>query len=880
MKFELFPFQETARKNLLIALDVARYAQRHGSQIISFTAPTGAGKTIITAAMVESIYLGDEDNPARADAIFVWLSDSPELNAQSKEKFYRNADDFIKAKLVTIDETFNQEILDDGKIYFLNTQKLSKTGNLTRHSDFRQFTIWETLQNTILEKSERLIFIIDEAHRGMKGRLATQATTIMQKFIKGSPEDGLDAAPLIIGMSATIERFNNLARGINSSQHKVEVTVDDVKTSGLLKERIIVVYPDADEKFFVAKDMAMLEAAADDWKDKIIHWQNCAAEVKPIFIVQVQNGSGDKISETDLDECLKKICERTGFNFEVGEVVHTFGGAGDLMINNLRVVYEEPSAISGNENIRAVFFKESLSTGWDCPRAETMMSFRRAVDATYIAQLLGRMIRTPLQRRIESDDTLNDVRLFLPQFDKNSVQLVLDKLQGEDIPADIYSEQFGTKKFEVLTVDAAPKINSSPSIPKENSQPEKILPPDEILTLTPEEISKPKVQPAAQEEFLSRREILNAINAMGLLNYDVRSKRINDYLKSLFNLAHFLTRHLIAPQALDEVRDKTTNFICDCIGELKASGDYDSLKAKAKQFKLSAQTFDVFGKTVRNSVEQNLFTTTDSDIERQFLQAEVKLKGAGIAYAYVNKFCADIDAADDYKIDVILFASSNDFLNRLEKLAQKIFCELNDTYRRKIANAEPSIRREWDKIISDGDEISEHNFYLPATVEFPHDNGGEKFLNHLFADKRGAAYIKLNTWEAGVLKEEQRRKDFICWLRNLERKSWALCLPYKNEAGATHEFYPDLIIIRRDADGFVADVLEPHDSTRRDNFGKAQALAKYAKKNSGVGRLELIRQEKNYFKRVDLSRSEIREKILRASTNNELDNLFDEHGKI
>ena len=300
MKFELFPFQETARKNLLIALDVARYAQRHGSQIISFTAPTGAGKTIITAAMVESIYLGDEDNPARADAIFVWLSDSPELNAQSKEKFYRNADDFIKAKLVTIDETFNQEILDDGKIYFLNTQKLSKTGNLTRHSDFRQFTIWETLQNTILEKSERLIFIIDEAHRGMKGRLATQATTIMQKFIKGSPEDGLDAAPLIIGMSATIERFNNLARGINSSQHKVEVTVDDVKTSGLLKERIIVVYPDADEKFFVAKDMAMLEAAADDWKDKIIHWQNCAAEVKPIFIVQVQKGSGDKISETTL----------------------------------------------------------------------------------------------------------------------------------------------------------------------------------------------------------------------------------------------------------------------------------------------------------------------------------------------------------------------------------------------------------------------------------------------------------------------------------------------------------------------------------------------------------------------------------------------------
>jgi len=36
-----------------------------------------------------------------------------------------------------------------------------------------------------------------------------------------------------------------------------------------------------------------------------------------------------------------------------------------------------------------VFFKMNLSTGWDCPRAETMMSFRNASDYTHIAQLLG-----------------------------------------------------------------------------------------------------------------------------------------------------------------------------------------------------------------------------------------------------------------------------------------------------------------------------------------------------------------------------------------------------------------------------------------------------------------------------------------------------------
>ena len=80
--------------------------------------------------------------------------------------------------------------------------------------------------------------------------------------------------------------------------------------------------------------------------------------------------------------------------------------------------------------------------------------------------------------------------------------------------------------------------------------------------------------------------------------------------------------------------------------------------------------------------------------------------------------------------------------------------------------------------------------------------------------------------------------------------------------------------------GYIADIPEPHDSTRRDSIGKARASAEYAKENSFVGRLELIRREKNCFKRLDMAQSDIREKILRALTNAELDNLFDEHGKI
>ena len=91
--------------------------------------------------------------------------------------------------------------------------------------------------------------------------------------------------------------------------------------------------------------------------------------------------------------------------------------------------------------------------------------------------------------------------------------------------------------------------------------------------------------------------------------------------------------------------------------------------------------------------------------------------------------------------------------------------------------------------------------------------------------------------------------------------------------------YPDFLIVRKIDGDYIVDILEPHDPSRRDNIGKAKGLAEYAKQNSGVGRIQLIRKFEENFQRLDLSKGEIREKISRISTNNELDNIFEEYGK-
>ena len=461
MKAELFPFQKRALGELRMksAEAVYRYQRTHSKQVVSFTAPTGAGKTIIMAALIESIFFGDEAYPEQPEAIVVWLSDSPQLNEQSKDKIDLKADKIRLGQCVTVqDDSFDQEMFDDGHIYFLNTQKLGKSSNLTKHTDNRQYTIWETLANTARDKSDRLYFIIDEAHRGMQGREAGRATTIMQKFLKGSPEDGIEAMPVVIGMSATSARFNALVQGIASDTQYVVVTTDEVRDSGLLKDRIVISYPEDNTG---NKDMAVLQAAADEWKDKWDHWyQYCYeqhyAYVNPVLVIQVQNTTASSISATDLDDCVQKIEERTGIRFQEGEVVHTFGDANNVIkVNGLNVPYVAPSAIAEDKRIRVVFFKESLSTGWDCPRAETMMSFRHATDATYIAQLLGRMIRTPMQMHIQVDETLNDVHLYLPYFNSDTVKEVVEELQnaeGGDIPADIYGESLETRVMDTLSV--------------------------------------------------------------------------------------------------------------------------------------------------------------------------------------------------------------------------------------------------------------------------------------------------------------------------------------------------------------------------------------------------------------------------------------------
>ena len=109
-------------------------------------------------------------------------------------------------------------------------------------------------------------------------------------------------------------------------------------------------------------------------------------------------------------------------------VANVFGEHQDLLVGQQGVPYVEPQRVQDGTHVRVLLAKSAISTGWDCPRAEVLVSMRPAKDRTHITQLLGRMIRTPLARRIPGNELLNSVDCLLPFFDRKTATGVAEML--------------------------------------------------------------------------------------------------------------------------------------------------------------------------------------------------------------------------------------------------------------------------------------------------------------------------------------------------------------------------------------------------------------------------------------------------------------------
>lgn len=824
MKIELKAFQETAARQLLEELEYARKeAIRGRSQAMVLSSPTGSGKTVTVTALMEWIYEGYDIYPGDPDAVFLWISDSPELNQQSRDKIARQSSVFSEHDLVIIEPPFSQEKLDAGKVYFLNIQKLSRESLLTKIGDGREYTIWQTIQNTSVTKPGNFFLILDEAHRGMienrKDREA--ASTIVQRFIKGYIEGGMQPIKLILGMSATPERFNRIIEGSGRVKREYTISTDDVKASGLIKDLIVLSYPEDDQP----ADWSLLQAATQRWQRFCESWrkycevQEIENQVEPVMVIQVEDGSSQVLTRTNL-RMVVEVVERVVGKLPNGAWAHAFQEeknieAGDVVIRKI-----DASQIEADTAAKVVLFKMSLTTGWDCPRAEVMMSFRKAKDHTLIAQLVGRMVRTPLARTIEGQEFLNSVSLYLPHYDQEGLKDILDRLNNPD-----------------------PEIGIGVDVVLSNEQ----------VTLK---------QATGKEELFKRLQKLPT--------YRLERKDKSSNARRLMHFARQLTFDEIDHNALGEAKALIITTLEQELERMKSETSFIRHLSANQEIEIREIWVEYGEWKDLPSAKTTSVRVTPENIEDLFSQCG-RLLGEGLHKEFW-KARKDVEYPERAKLELFGILQEKQTWQRLERVCDNKIQQLFRQYGDTILELPSSKIEEYNRIRRIAKKPEPETLVLPQEIEVRKEE--PTWSDHLYVDDKGRYGAKLNTWETATLSAELKKPEVIGWLRNIPRKSWALAIPYE-VYGDYQPLYPDLIVFRKEGNKLVVDLLDPHNSGLPDAVDKAKGLALYAKEHGlSFGRIELIGMVDGELRHMDLNKEHIRDQVVKADTKEYLDKLF------
>ena len=850
MKFTLKDYQRDAVRDALANLKDAQDDWRRKSRksAFSLTAVTGAGKTVMAAAAFEALFHGDDELDFDADpgAVVIWFSDDPSLNEQTRFRLMEASDRINHSDLVVVENTFNRPRFEAGKIYFLNTQKLSKNSLLVRgydpeelaakagdllpetRPDLRAYTIWDTIQNTIEDPALTLYLVLDEAHRGMGTPTAASQnnkSTIVQRLINGV--GGVPGIPVVWGISATVERFNRAIESAGKHIRLPNVVVDATKVqeSGLIKDTILLDIPDEAGDF----NTVLVRRATDKLKTSTVAWgeyakqQEEAGIVVPLMVLQVPNTP----DPNEIGQALDAIFERYP-ELPPASVAHVFGEHTTQRFGNRDVPYIEPQRVQESTWVRVLIAKDAISTGWDCPRAEVMVSFRAANDRTHITQLLGRMVRSPLARRIPGNDRLNAVDCLLPKFNRKTVEDVVDALmKGDDSapPAGrILIDYVEVKPHPDASMIVWDAFESLPS----QTRPQRGAKPAKRLTALAHELAFDDILPGAGS--LAHAEMHKTLDAF----QEAQKEKIEAKRKSVLTLD--------GQTVIADMKGKTKSF--DEFWEDADMAVIDDAYRRAAR---------IFSPDIARTYVEHLaqkVASLDDDPE-EYLEAIVEARVTVAGLGLVTEVQAYFDAAADKlaKTWLTTYAPQIKALSDDQKETYRQIIEMS-TEPQSVDLAKPESRYEATKAIENGEEIV-----------FP------VWKSHLLCDKDGKYPAELNEWERAVVESESKRAGFRFWYRNPQQ-------PGQSSLGIAYledEEYkilrPDFVFFAEQDGKMMVDLVDPHGLHLADALPKLQGLARYAEFHAKTyRRIEAVAETGGKLRILDLTSADVRKAVMEASS--------------
>ena len=774
---------------------------------------------MIATAAIEAMLFGSSDLDAEPDrtAVFLWITDDPALNRQTRNRMLAASDLLGPKHLVEISDDLRESTLAPSVVYFLNTQKLSKASRLVLKSNLREITFWEVLANTIAREDLTLYLILDEAHRGM--RRAPDRATIVQRLIHGEPISN-PPVPVVWGISATIERFT---KAMGATQNRtvrshVDVDIEKVRTSGLVKDGIGLDQPDEKGTFSTTLLRDAVRATLD-YESRWAAYSDSAdaPAVLPVLVIQVP----DLADATKLAEIVQVI-EAEWPALAPDAVAHVFGDHEPIILGSRTIHWVYPESIQDEIAVRVILAKEALSTGWDCPRAEVLYSERPARDSTHIAQVIGRMVRQPLRHRIATDDVLNTVSCYLPLFDRGALASIKEALEGA-------GQDNGEHRV-------GPAVLRAPRIFNRNSN----LPPEVFDFL--EDL------PSIPTPDVSASPLRRAKHLVHLLSDDAAGKALLPDADELLTKTLNARLDGLAAEHREAVTANIENFrTVNVRREVVQFAGHDDAALSTRQLEIHSKDLDRDTRKVINAVKE----------------------GVGKAY-YAYRAARAGDQADllEARVEVAALLAVDGILRNIDDTATKFVQEQLASFAVDIKNTTGVVRDAYRRVQEQTVDSEVLNIELreneKAATQDARSEPLPTFNCHIYSDDDGRFPASLNDWESSVLTIEIARDSFVAWYRNPQRATPnSLRIAYRNEAHRWSSLQIDFVIVSRKDDGTLgAAIIDPHGDHLADAKAKLRALAAFAERfGDRFVRIESVAKVGGELRLLDLLHADVRNAV-------------------
>jgi len=823
VKFELKDYQADAVADVLEGLDTARLLASKGkTSSLALTAPTGAGKTVMAAAIIEALFFGDDDRDVLPDptATVLWFTSDPALNEQTRFRMMQASDRIASSRLRVIESSFAEERLRPGTVYFLNSQKLGKNALLVRGAgageagemlaapDMRARTFWEILANTIGDESTTLYVVLDEAHVGMRRtkRQLDEKSTIVKQLVNG--EAGAPAVPIVLGISATVQRFRDAMAEAAGRTNLPDVAVDParVQESGLLKDQLILSFPAETGQFntsLLRHAVARTVEASTLWASYHEAQSSTGTPVLPLLVVQMPN---TPTAEQLLEAVAAILAEWP--ELIADNIAHVFGEHSALQVGPHEIAYVAPQDVEESSHIRVLLAKDAVSTGWDCPRAEVLMSFRPASDDTHITQLLGRMVRTPLARRISGDDRLNAVECILPLFDRAAAERVVLALTSPDseeklpITVEFETAPFGRNKSVEADVWKVFDQLPSQTVPRRGGRPVS------RFTAFAAALARDGLRPRAHGE--ASAKLVDLLRGKAVQYEEALRAQVDDVLQVDVEVV---------------------------VAEIASSG---------------TETREVLG-----------VVADDSAIEAEYRNAR-RILTPQIAAAYADVLEDEYqDGYYEAHLRTAALARVEGVAADLDAEAERLFADWDAEHRVAIKSLSDERRAVYAALRELAGSPIRVDIQRPQVRIEPIANlegeAIERAPRHLLADNEGNFPIgSLLGWERAVLAAELDR--CVAWYRNPSRASTdALSIAYRDAGGSWRRLCPDFVFFEKVQGAIRPSIVDPHGVHLADALPKLRGLADYAENFAAdFHRIEAVAEVGGVMKVLDLTDAQVR----------------------